>query len=230
MSGHTIDECFKKSKRTFTNEKVCFICHKKGHIARVCNEKRVNQINWNTNSCIEEKESGSIPDNMTFLSNTSSEKEYQPVINTISFTQQHKAHKKQTKQRKERKVRFLGHVITEDGIHTDPEKTNKVKNWKKPETMKELSFMGFASYYRKFIKNFSFISAPLEEILSREKARGTCKSYGATRWSLVFTISNLPYVQLHFYPSHQRMINLFWTLMHQSLELEPFCLKKAKIT
>ena len=31
----------------------------------------------------------------------------------------------------QRKVRFLGHVITEDGIHTDPEKTNKVKNWKK---------------------------------------------------------------------------------------------------
>ena len=32
----------------------------------------------------------------------------------------------------QRKVHFLGHVITEDGIHTDPEKTNKVKNWKKP--------------------------------------------------------------------------------------------------
>ena len=94
MSGHTIDECFKKGKRTFTNEKVCFICHKKGHIARVCNEKRVNQINWNTSSCIEGKESDSIPDNMTFLSNTSSEKEYRPVIYTISFTQQHKAHKK----------------------------------------------------------------------------------------------------------------------------------------
>ena len=42
---------------------------------------------------------GSIPDKETFLLNTSSEKEYWPVINTISFTHQHKAHKKNRRNR-----------------------------------------------------------------------------------------------------------------------------------
>ena len=63
---------------------ICFkqlTLSKNEHIATVCNEKRVNQINWNTGSCIEEKESGGIPDSMTFWSNTSSEKEYQPMDN-----------------------------------------------------------------------------------------------------------------------------------------------------
>ena len=69
-------------------------------------------------------------------------------------------------------VKFLGHIITNKGIATDPEKTNVIRNWAKPALMRELtSFMGFASYYRKFIKNFSSIAEPLEKVVSRCKEK-----------------------------------------------------------
>jgi hypothetical protein len=53
----------------------------------------------------------------------------------------------------------LGHVISEAGTATDPEKTKIVESWSVPTNVKELrSFMGFCGYYRKFIQNFSRLS------------------------------------------------------------------------
>ena len=67
-------------------------------------------------------------------------------------------------------VKFLGHIISQRGIETDPEKTKKIREWECPKTMKDLvTFLGFASYYRKFVQNFSIIAAPLENIVKRDK-------------------------------------------------------------
>lgn len=53
------------------------------------------------------------------------------------------------------------------GIGTDPEKTNKVLNWPIPTTSEEVrKFLGFVGYYRKFIRNFSKIARPLSELMS----------------------------------------------------------------
>lgn len=53
---------------------------------------------------------------------------------------------------------FLGHVVSENGVKTDPVKTRAVEEWKSPENVSDLrSFLGLVSYYRKFIKNFSAI-------------------------------------------------------------------------
>ena len=53
------------------------------------------------------------------------------------------------------KVEFLGHVVSEEGISTDPKKVQTVKNWPKPCTIKQVrSFLGLCSYYSKFIFNF----------------------------------------------------------------------------
>ena len=63
-------------------------------------------------------------------------------------------------------VEYLGHIISEEGISTDPAKTKAVSEWKTPTNIKELrSFLGFAGYYRRFVKNYSSIVKPLNSLL-----------------------------------------------------------------
>ena len=64
------------------------------------------------------------------------------------------------------KVTFLGHVVSKDGIETDPSKIDKIKNWPTPTTPEELhSFLAFAGYYRRFIQDFAKIIRPLAELI-----------------------------------------------------------------
>ncbi|KRZ65622.1 Retrovirus-related Pol polyprotein from transposon 17.6, partial [Trichinella papuae] len=65
-------------------------------------------------------------------------------------------------------VRFLGHVLSENGMSTDEEKIRAVKEWPTPCCPSEVrQFLGLASYYRRFIKNFSMVSAPLNALLRK---------------------------------------------------------------
>ena len=61
-----------------------------------------------------------------------------------------------------KRVEFLGYVVSENGLQTDPKKTTVVRNWPTPVDVRDVrSFIGFCSYYRKFIKGFSEIAKPL---------------------------------------------------------------------
>lgn len=54
-----------------------------------------------------------------------------------------------------KEVKYIGHIVSEEGIQTDPDKINKVKNWPTPKNPEEVrSFLGFVGYYRKFLENF----------------------------------------------------------------------------
>ena len=65
------------------------------------------------------------------------------------------------------KVTYLGHVVSAEGVATDPAKTEAVTNWPKPRTLKDLrSFLGFASYYRRFVPHFAQVARPLHELVS----------------------------------------------------------------
>lgn len=65
-------------------------------------------------------------------------------------------------------LKYLGHVICRDGIQTDPEKIRAVQEYTSPTTVKEVRrFIGFASWYRRFVPEFSKIVVPLTHLTKK---------------------------------------------------------------
>lgn len=70
-----------------------------------------------------------------------------------------------------REVTFLGHWLGGGGVGTMSDKVQAVKDWPTPKSVQELkSFLGLASYYRKFVRGFSCIADPLFRLLQKGEA------------------------------------------------------------
>jgi len=71
---------------------------------------------------------------------------------------------------KVREVEFLGVVISPKGVEMQKEKVEGVLNWPVPRNIKEVQkFLGLANYYRRFIKDFARIAAPLHVLVRKEQ-------------------------------------------------------------
>ena len=65
-----------------------------------------------------------------------------------------------------REVTYLGHVVSEEVIRTDPAKLEAVSNWPEPKTVKEARmFLGFTGYYRRIVKGYASIVRSLNDLL-----------------------------------------------------------------
>jgi len=67
------------------------------------------------------------------------------------------------------KFEYLGRVVTEEGVQVDDSKILAIKQWPMPTSVKQLrAFLGLASYYRRFIKGFALLVAPLTDVLKKD--------------------------------------------------------------
>ena len=65
-----------------------------------------------------------------------------------------------------KRTKYLGFIISTDGIEADPSKTEVIRNWGIPTTVKGVqSFLGFCNFYRRFIREFSRIARPLNNLM-----------------------------------------------------------------
>jgi len=68
------------------------------------------------------------------------------------------------------KIPILGVIVGRGQVQIETNKVKAVKEWKTPTKIKEVeSFLGFANFYRQFIKNFSYMAKPLNELKEKKE-------------------------------------------------------------
>ena len=106
----------------------------------------------------------------------------------------------------QRSVAYLGHVLSADGVATDPSKVQAIKDWPRPTTVHALrGFLGFAGYYRKFVQHFGIIAQPLTELLKKDAPFVWTSSQQETFTALQSALSTAPVLT---HPDFQRPFHI----------------------
>ena len=71
-----------------------------------------------------------------------------------------------------KRVEYLEHIVSENGIKTNPKKIEAIVKWPQPQTVTQMrSFLGFCNYYGKFIHRYTQIAKPLYKLISGDQAK-----------------------------------------------------------
>jgi hypothetical protein len=93
-------------------------------------------------------------------------------------------------------VAYLGHVISKEGVVMDLEKVCAVLDWPVPESVHAVrAFLGLASYYRRFIRDYSTLAAPLTKLTKKGGFRWDEEAEAAFR-ELQRALTTAPVLQL----------------------------------
>ncbi|KAL0147695.1 hypothetical protein M9458_057004 [Cirrhinus mrigala] len=113
-------------------------------------------------------------DDILIFSNSYAE-HIQHVRSVLQRLIEHRLYAKQEKcQFHQETIAFLGYIISPEGVAMDDTKVNAVRDWPRPKTLKELQrFLGFSNFYRRFIRNFSTVAAPLTSMIKKGDVRLT---------------------------------------------------------
>jgi len=88
----------------------------------------------------------------------------------------------------QKSVAFLGYTVSGEGVSTDPEKIEAVKDWPTPSNLRQCrAFVGLCQYYRRFVPNFSAIAAPLHA-LTKKGAQFVWSAECQTAFELLKTV------------------------------------------
>ncbi|KAF8082259.1 hypothetical protein N665_0840s0003 [Sinapis alba] len=69
----------------------------------------------------------------------------------------------------QKSIKFLGHIVSDQGVSVDPEKIKSIHEWPQPKKASEVRhFLGLAGYYRKFVKGLAKLAQPMTQLTGKD--------------------------------------------------------------
>lgn len=115
----------------------------------------------------------------------------------LSTLRQHQLYMKRSKcSFAQTQLEYLGHIISDHGVSTDPSKTKAMLHWPTPTNVTELrGFLGLTGYYRKFLKHYGLIAKPFTQLLKKKMFQWDSVAQQAFE-ELKMAMSNTPVLAL----------------------------------